>query len=183
MLEIKIFFNYFSNLLVLMRDINMPTDFERIMAKKEVHSDEIMQLCAKRVEKYEGKSFIEKYALYMGMVQILELQMKQIIYRQFGYNSEEELKDLERKTFGQAVRILKAKKVRPDLIKLLEKNRDNRNNMAHSFLVDTMISTSLGFSMKSIEVRQLDKSIFELENLILFWEWCVKHEELMPTVN
>ena len=23
----------------------------------------------------------------------------------------------------------------------------------------------------------------ELENLILFWEWCVKHEELMPTVN
>ena len=161
----------------------MQTDFEKIMAKKEVHSDEIIQLCTQRIEKYEGKSFIEKYALYMGMVQILELQLKQIIYRQFGYTSEEKLEDLERKTFGQAVRILKENKVRTDLIELLEKNRDNRNNMAHSFLVDTMISTSLGFSIKSIEVRQLDKSILELENLILFWEWCVKHEELMPIVN
>ena len=52
--------------------------------------------------------------------------------------------------------------------------------MAHSFLVDTMISKSLGFSMESIEVRKLDKYIVELENLILFWEWCIKHEALIP---
>ena len=52
--------------------------------------------------------------------------------------------------------------------------------MAHSFLVDTIISRSLGFSMESIEVRQLDKYIRELENVILFWEWCVKHEALIP---
>lgn len=161
----------------------MQTDFETIMAKKEVHSDEILQLCTQRLKKYEGKSFIEKYALYMGMVQILELQMKQIIYHQFGYTTEEKLQDLERKTFGQAVWILKENNIRPDLIALLEKNRDNRNNMAHSFLVDTIISTSLGFSMESIEVRQLDKSIYELENLILFWEWCVKHEALTSIVN
>lgn len=119
----------------------------------------------------------------MGMAQILELQMKQIIHRQFGYTSEDELEKLERKTFGQAVWILKEKEVRPDIIKLLEKNRDNRNNMAHSFLVDTMISTSLGFSMESIEVRLLDKAIFELENVILFWEWCIKHNNLMQIVN
>lgn len=52
--------------------------------------------------------------------------------------------------------------------------------MAHSFLVDTIISKSLGFSMESIEVRQLDKYIFELEDTIFFWEWCVKHEALSP---
>lgn len=67
-----------------------------------------------------------------------------------------------------------------DLIELLKNTRDNRNNMAHSFLVDTMISKSLGFGMESIEVRQLDKYIRELENVILFWEWCVKHEVLIP---
>jgi hypothetical protein len=161
----------------------MQTDFETIMAKKEVHSDEIMQLCTQRLEKYEGKSFIEKYALYMGMVQILEFQMKKIIYHRFGYTTEKKLQNLERKTFGQAICILKKNNIRPDIITLLEKNRDNRNNMAHSFLVDTIISTSLGFSMESIEVRQLDKSIYELENLILFWEWCVKHEALTAIVN
>ena len=91
----------------------MQTDFETIMTKKVVHSDEILQLCTQRLEKYEGKSFIEKYALYMGMVQILELQMKQIIYHQFGYTTEEKLQDLERKTFGQAVWILKEKKYTP----------------------------------------------------------------------
>lgn len=57
----------------------MKTDFEKIMAKKEVGFDEIRQLCSQRLEKYDGKSLIEKYALYMGMVQILELQTKQII--------------------------------------------------------------------------------------------------------
>lgn len=161
----------------------MKTDFEKIMAQTEVNYDEIGHLHDQRLEKYKGKSFIEKYALYMGMAQILELQMKQILHRQFGYISEDDIEKLERKTFGQSVRILKDKGVRPDIIELLEKNRDNRNNMAHSFLVDTMISTSLGFNMESIEVRQLDKSIFELENLILFWEWCVKQDALMPIVN
>lgn len=159
----------------------MQTDFEKIMAKEEVGFDEIMQLCSQRLEKYDGKSLIEKYALYMGMVQILELQMKQIIYSQFDYKSEDQLEKLERMTLGGAVKILKKKlRVRPDLIELLENTRDNRNNMAHSFLVDTMISKSLGFSMESIEVRQLDKYIRELENLILFWEWCIKHEALNP---
>ena len=159
----------------------MQTDFEEIMAKKEVGYDEIRQLSSQRLEKYDGKSLIEKYALYMGMVQILELQMKQIIYNQFDYKSEDQLEKLEKMTLGGAVKILKEKlRVRPDLIKLLENTRDNRNNMAHSFLVDTMISKSLGFSMESIEVRQLDKYIRELENVILFWEWCVKHEALTP---
>ena len=157
----------------------MQTDFEEIMAKKEVGYDEISQLSSQRLKKYDGKSLIEKYALYMGMVQILELQIKQIIYSQFGYNSEDQLKNLEKMTFGQAVSMVD-KKVRPDLIDLLTNTRDNRNNMAHSFLVDTMISKSLGFSMESIEVRQLDKYIRELENVILFWEWCVKHEALIP---
>lgn len=161
----------------------MGFDFEKVMAQTEVAFDEIIHLSDQRLEKYKGKSFIEKYALYMGMAQILELQMKQIIHRQFGYTSEDELEKLERKTFGQAVWILKEKEVRPDIIKLLEKNRDNRNNMAHSFLVDTMISTSLGVSMESIEVRLLDKAIFELENVILFWEWCIKHNNLMQIVN
>lgn len=157
----------------------MQTDFEEIMAKKEVGYDEIRQLSSQRLKKYDGKSLIEKYALYMGMVQILELQIKQIIYSQFGYDSEDQLKNLEKMTFGQAVGMVD-KKVRPDLIDLLTNTKDNRNNMAHSFLVDTMISKSLGFSLESIEVRQLDKYIRELENVILFWEWCVRHEALTP---
>lgn len=159
----------------------MQADFEEIMVKKEVSYDEIRQLSSQRLEKYDGKSLIEKYALYMGMVQILELEMKQIIYSQLDYKSEGQLEKLEKMTLGGAVKILDEKlRVRPDLIKLLENTKDNRNDMAHSFLVDTMISKSLGFSVESIEVRQLEKYIRELENVILFWEWCVKHDALLP---
>lgn len=161
----------------------MKTEFETIMAKQEVNKDEIILLTKQRIEKYDDKSFIEKYALYMGMAQILELQMKQFIHQKFGLESEEYLKKLEKKTFGQSVRVLKDKGVRPDLISQLENNRDNRNNMAHSFLVDTMISTSLGFEIEGIEFRQLDKNILELESVILFWEWCIKHEALMQTAS
>ena len=84
----------------------MQADFEEIMAKKEVSYDEIRQLSSQRLEKYDGKSLIEKYALYMGMVQILELQMKQIIYSQFDYESEGKLEKLEKMTLGGAVKIL-----------------------------------------------------------------------------
>lgn len=157
----------------------MQTDFEKIMAKEEVGFDEIMQLCSQRLEKYDGKSLIEKYALYMGMVQILELQIKQMMYNQFGYTSEKQLENLETMTFGQALNAL-YKELYRDIFDSLKNTKENRNNMAHSFLVDTMISKSLGLSMESIEVRQLDKYIFELENSILFWEWCVKHEALSP---
>ena len=52
----------------------MKADFETIMAQEEVNFDDIKHLLDQRFEKYKGKSFIEKYALYMGMTQILELQ-------------------------------------------------------------------------------------------------------------
>ncbi len=74
------------------------------MAKKEIGYDEIRQLSSQRLKKYDGKSLIERYALYMGMVQILELQMKQIIYSQFDYKSEGQLKELEKMTLTPAVK-------------------------------------------------------------------------------
>ncbi|MFW1765929.1 hypothetical protein ACG9X2_10765 [Acinetobacter bereziniae] len=161
----------------------MNTDFETIMAKTEVNRDEITRLHNLRLEKYKNKSFIEKYALYMGMAQILELQMKQILYRKFDFSTEKKLKKLETMTFGQSVKQLADKGVRSDIINLLNISRDNRNNMAHSFLVDTIISSSLGFNMESIEVRQLDKYIIELEDVSLFWEWCVNHDALLIEEN
>lgn len=161
----------------------MNTDFETIMAKTEVNRDEIIHLQDLRLEKYKNKSFIEKYALYMGMVQILELQMKQMLYRKFDFSTEEKLKKLETMTFGQSVKQLDDKGVRTDIIYLLNISRDNRNKMAHSFLVDTLISSSLGFNMESIEVRQLDKYIKELEDASLFWEWCVNHDALLMEEN
>ncbi|MFW2082966.1 hypothetical protein ACNPQK_18595 [Acinetobacter guillouiae] len=161
----------------------MNTDFETIMAKTEVNRDEIIHLQDLRLEKYKNKSFIEKYALYMGMVQILELQMKQMLYRKFDFSTEEKLKKLETMTFGQSIKQLDDKGVSTDIIYLLNISRDNRNKMAHSFLVDTLISSSLGFNMESIEVRQLDKYIIELENVSLIWEWCVNHDALLMKEN
>lgn len=158
----------------------MESDYELIMSKQEVHYEDITKLLKQRTEKYKEKSFIEKYALYMGMVQILELQVKQILLSKFGFETEKQFEKLEKMTFGQAVKCLKNNHVRPDIIHLLEHNRDNRNDMAHSFLSQTVISTSLGFSLESIEVRQLDKYIHELENVILFWEWCLHNDALLP---
>ena len=104
----------------------MQADFEEIMAKKEVSYDEIRQLSSQRLEKYDGKSLIEKYALYMGMVQILELQMKQIIYSQFDYESEGKLEKLEKMTLGGAVKILEEK------LKNKKTKNDKHNNSTQS---------------------------------------------------
>ena len=158
----------------------MESNFDSIMAKQKVHYEDIKLLVEQRIDKYRDKSFIEKYALYMGMVQILELQIKQILHSKFSFETDEQFERLEKMTLGQAVRCLKDKNVRPDIIHLLEHNRDNRNDMAHSFLANTIMNTSLGFSLGSIEFRQLDKYIVELENVILFWEWCIHNDALLP---
>ncbi len=121
-----------------------------------------------RLEKYKSRSLFERFALFMGMAQLLELGLKQLLSRRYSVDMD----SLERLTLGQVKGALKDRGLRPDFIAFLEGVVGYRNHMAHSFMADAFITRELFGGMETrFETRELDKGIYELEQLLLLFEW------------
>lgn len=144
-----------------------------LMQKTEAEQE---QLFLRNLKKYNNLDTLEQYALYMGMAQILEAKIKVILASQFNQSA----KTIEQLPLGKTIPLLKKQGVRDDLIILLDEIRSDRNTMAHEFLANLLISTDLGFDPESKIVRELSKYICNLEKVILFWDWCIKNNALMP---
>jgi hypothetical protein len=78
------------------------------MSKPELPSTEslsheqISAAVAKRLEKYEAFGFLERFAMFMGVGQLLELSLKGMLHRRFGIDLEQ----MERWTLGRTAKVL-----------------------------------------------------------------------------
>lgn len=124
-----------------------------------------------RLEKYRGRSLFERFALFMGMAQLLELSLKNFLSRRYGVAPE----TLENATLGQVKGQLKNHGLRQDFIAYLESVVGYRNHMAHKFMADAFITRDLYGKETRFETTELDKGICELEQLLLFFEWTEEH--------
>jgi hypothetical protein len=121
-----------------------------------------------RLEKYRGLGVLEQFALFMGMAQLMELALKSLLSRRYAVN----LDSLERWTLGQVKGALKDRGLRPDFIAFLESVVGYRNHMAHNFMADAFITRELFSGRETrFETRELDKGIYELEQLFVLFEW------------
>lgn len=126
-----------------------------------------------RLKKYEGRSIFERFALFMGMAQLLELGLKNLLGRRYGVDMD----SLERWTLGQVKGALRDRGLRPDFIAFLDSVVDYRNQMAHSFMADLFITREMfGGQENWFESRELDKGIYELEQLLMFFEWAEQND-------
>ena len=121
----------------------------------------------KRIEKYKALNFFEQFAMFMGLAQAFEISLKQLLHRKYGV----EFETLERATLGQVARQLKDRSLRPDFTALLDSVVGYRNHIAHSLLVNQIMLQSLGAGDAYFERRELEKGIFELEQLWFLFEW------------
>jgi hypothetical protein len=123
------------------------------------------------LKKYENLSFIEQYAMYMGMAQILEFGLKKLFEEKFGGN----LDDMERWTLGKTRAELEKKGLRTDFIALLNGVTDSRNHIAHEILANEALINGMlkkfnvqgGFSKNQ---RFLWKAINELEHICFLFD-------------
>lgn len=127
-----------------------------------------------RLERYEGMSLLEQYAMYMGKAQLLEFGLKKLMESRSGKN----LESMEKWTLGKTKNELAdLKTIRSDFLTLLGGVVDQRNHIAHSLLANYALIASLtGGDPGTKESRFLGKAIFELEQLILFFDWCNEHD-------
>lgn len=133
--------------------------------------DEIRAEVSRRLEKYEKLNLFEQFAMFMGLAQTLEIALKQLLHRRYG----DDFDRLERATLGQVARQLRARGLRPDFLAFLDSVVGYRNHIAHALLANQMMLESLGAGDARFERRELEKGIYELEQLWFLYDWTEEH--------
>jgi hypothetical protein len=138
----------------------------------KLNSEQIQTGIKKGLEKYNKLSFLEEYAMFMGVAQLLEFGLKNLLADKYNYQIEE----LERKTLGQTKRELEKVKLRPDFLKLLDSIVAYRNYIAHEILANrslylAVVGDKIPEGHYDKECRTLHKAIYELEQLVFLFEW------------
>lgn len=137
-----------------------------------VSKEDVQRRVLDKMSEYEGRPLFEQYAIFMGKAQLLELALKGLLTRLFDVPFD----SMERWTLGHTKGELERKGLRPDFIHFLKSVVSHRNGMAHEFLADMTISRSIAsFSDRKIQ-GELSKALYELEQLILFFDWCEEHD-------
>jgi hypothetical protein len=134
---------------------------------------EIQDQVFKRLNKYENRNFFEQFATFMGVAQILEIGLKNLLTRKFGFDSEK----TEKWTLGRTKEELKRCGLRADFIALLQSVVDYRNYIAHELLANQAIMEGLMSDYSGrFEFRELQKGIYELEQVVFLFDWCQEHD-------
>ena len=142
--------------------------------KKEPRLDapEIQRQVFKRLKKYKKLNMLEQFAMFMGLAQVLEVGLKGLLVRLYKYDSD----TMEKWTLGKTAKELSKCGLRHDFIMLLESVVSYRNYIAHELLVnDAMLRNILGGNSGRLELRQLEKGIYELEQIVFLYDWCEEH--------
>lgn len=135
-------------------------------------AEEIQAIVFKRVEKYDSLSFLEQFAMFIGKAQVLEMGLKGLLVRKYGF----ELEQIEKLTLGQTTRQLEKSGLRVDYIALLKAVVEHRNYIAHELLVNNaIINTLLDGESGHFGIRELQHGIYELEQAILLYDWTEEH--------
>lgn len=146
-----------------------------------VDYEEIQRRLKERLKAYDGKSILERFGLYMGNAQILELGLKGLLVRKCGYSYDD--KALQRLTMGQTKDKLIAHNFRTDFTEHLKSVVKGRNAMAHEFLANfavthQVMSQTLGKTFSEHRTfGDLAKAAYELESSILFFDWINERDD------
>ena len=134
-------------------------------------AEEIAAATSARLARYEDLNFLEQFAMFMGVAQIVEISLKQLLNRLHGVPFDE----TESRTLGQVAALLRKHGLRPDFLALLDSLVKRRNHIAHNLLASQFILEALGASEARFEIRELEKGIYELEQLWFLLEWTNEH--------
>ena len=137
-----------------------------------LRQEEIQSEVSRRLKRYENLNFLEQFAMFMGVAQVVELSLKQLLHRRYAV----EFESLEHSSLGQVARLLRERGLRPDFIALLESVVAHRNHIAHSLLASQVMLHSLAAGDARFERRVLDRGIYELEQLWFLYEWTEEHD-------
>lgn len=147
----------------------------KILTPKMLH-----QKMANNLAKVNKYSFLEKYAVFMGKAQLIELELKSLLINKFKYKEEE----IETRTLGWLIRELGKNGLRLDLIFLLEDLLKYRNSLAHEFLGLTAFGNKIaGNSFQMLQYKELRYALRKVEEVICVYDWLKENNYLIFKKN
>ncbi|MFC4891998.1 hypothetical protein ACFPDQ_02915 [Pseudofrancisella aestuarii] len=139
-----------------------------IYDKEELSIDDVQKEVFRRMEKYDHKSFLECFFIYLGTAQILEFGLKKLLEERFNFTEEE----TEKLTLGQVRARLENVGLRRDYTELLKQVVKNRNSAAHELLVNQALIGCLGVDFSDrLQFKELKLSIFGLERAVFLFDY------------
>lgn len=139
-----------------------------IYDKEELSGDDIQNEVFRRMEKYDHKSFLESFSIYLGTTQILEFALKKLLQERFSVSEAE----IEKLTLGQARARLESVGVRSDYTELLKQVVKDRNHAAHELLANQALIDSLGAKFSErMQLKELKHFIFGLERAVFLFDY------------
>lgn len=140
--------------------------------KTSLTSEVIHQQTLKGTEKYKELSFFEQVAMYIGIAQLLEICLKNLLVEKYKYD----LDKLEKWTLGRTAKELEKNGLRKDFIQLLNSVVEYRNYIAHEMLANEilfheLLKDSISKTHYTKETRRLFSAIYELERLFFLFNW------------
>lgn len=139
---------------------------------KEPRLENIQGLVSERVKQYYNLDLLQQFAMFMGKAQVLELTLKNVLARRYGYDYEE----MERWTLGRVNNELRESGVRQDFTGLLETLIDLRNYIAHELLAAEIVLTEAISEPGGLNIRHLQKGIWQLEQILIIVDWQERHD-------
>lgn len=126
--------------------------------------------------KYKNLSFLERFAVFISVAQLLELSLKNLLVERYNYD----LAKIEKWTLGKTCHAFEVRNLRADFILLLKSVVDYRNYIAHELLANKILLQNMQASETvpnhyDKETRRLDKAIIELEQLVFLFTWTVSN--------
>ncbi len=141
-------------------------------SQKTLQPDELRERIFERLVPLDKMSFFERYAMFMGKAQIVEMGLKRLLRDRYGVEEAA----LERLTLGQAVTQLEANGLRKDFIALLGPLVKYRNDLAHDFLrVDATGKSLVGPEFERLSEKQLRHALYSVEEIIQMYDHLEEH--------
>ncbi|MFA6386750.1 MAG: hypothetical protein WCW04_03210 [Candidatus Paceibacterota bacterium] len=135
---------------------------------KLLDNKKLLRKIFKNLSKLDKSSFLEKYAVFMGKTQVVELELKNILINKFKYGEEK----IENMTLGGAIIELGKNGLRTDFIFLLEDLLKHRNSLAHEFLGITARGNAItGGSFERLQYKELRHALWKVEEVIQVYDW------------
>jgi len=139
-----------------------------IYEKEELSGSDVQSEVLRRMEKYNDKSFLECFSIYLGTAQILEFALKKLLEESFGIPESE----TEKLTLGRSRAKLETVGLRADYTELLKQVVKDRNHAAHELLANQVLIGNLGVELSErMQFNELKHFIYGLEQAVFLFDY------------
>jgi hypothetical protein len=153
----------------------MARSANRMKKPKRLSGKQVLATVTRRLQRTEKLNFLEHFAMFMGKAQVVELGLKKILVRKYGYKEEK----IENWPLGAVIKELKKLGLRRDFIALVEHLKEHRNYIAHEMLADdAMMQKLAGAESRRFAWKSLERGLFSVEEGIVVHDFLASNELL-----